>query len=74
MVLSFEKDSSFFLTNATIKYHRKNLFEKLDVRHISEALSLVANSKMICNIEYQVALTSNYFCATAFLYVLLHVF
>ena len=35
------------ITPSAVKYHKKNLFERLDVKNISEALSVVSNGKMM---------------------------
>ncbi len=36
-----------FVSPDTVKFHRKKLFEKLDVANISEAIRYVTNNKLI---------------------------
>lgn len=36
-----------FISSDTVKFHRKNLFEKLDAANISEAISFATNNKLI---------------------------
>ncbi len=42
-----EVADKLFVSSATIKFHRKNLFDKLQVSNITEAIAFVTNNKLI---------------------------